>query len=472
MHEAGEGSPVSEGAERGTIGRAIRARIPVWIAGLLFLAFTVGAIGFGAIVRERALGRTEFGRIGSIAYRLAALPSEMIRAVRMMTEGDLAGMATEHSERFPGRSGWTFHDARIASGLDGYLLFSRHDGDAGHHVFELVDLKAGETVHRIDIDPLRLFAGTRFLARGGGSFDPSRFQAVHPVALENGDILVKAQESPIVRMTPCGDPVWALEDELYHHTTEPGPDGNFWTSGFVRPQEVPGLSPQFYDPSIVEFSAEGKVLYHRSVAKLMLDQGLGFLFLGAQKFYDDPLHLNDVQPVFKDGPYWRRGDVFISLRHPSTIMLFRPSTDRILWWKTGPWVSQHDVDVIDDTRIAVFNNNAYNFGSGAFVDGQSDITFYDFATDTVSSPYADVLKANDVRNEAGGLFTILPDGHYYVDESESGRTLIFTPGGDLAVEHINRAARNGLIYHLGWSRYLTREEGDRLQAQWKAAVCN
>jgi len=454
------------------LNRLIWGKIPVWVAGLLVVTVMIGAIAFGAVVRERTLGKTEFGRLGDFAYRLAALPSEMIRAFKMMTEQDLAGMSTEHSDRFPGRSGWTFYDARIASGLDGYLLFSRHDGDAGHHVFELVDLKAGETVHRIDIDAAKLFAGTKFASRRWDGFDPARFQAVHPATLDNGDILVKGQDTPIVRMTPCGDPVWALEDELYHHTTEPGPDGNFWTSGYVSPQEVPGLSASFLDPSIVEFSAEGKVLYHRSVTKLMLDQGLGFLFLGSQKFYADPLHLNDVQPVFKDGPYWKRGDVFVSLRHPSTIMLFRPSTDKILWWKQGPWVSQHDVDVIDDTTIGIFNNNAYNFGSGAFVDGQSHINFYNFATDTVSSPYAEVLKANDVRNEAAGLFTILPDGHYYVDESESGRTLIFTPKGELAADNINRAKKNGLIYHLGWSRYLTRAEGDKLKAQWKAAVCN
>ena len=153
-------------------------------------------------------------------------------------------------------------------------------------------------------------------------------------------------------------------------------------------------------------------------------------------------------------------------------MLIRPSTDKILWWKSGPWVSQHDVDVIDSTTIAVFNNNALNFGDGEFVNGRSDIIYYDFATDTVSSPYAKVLAANDFRNEAGGLFTVLPDGHYYVDESEAGRTLIFTPKGELAVEHINRAKKNGLIYHLGWSRYLTRAEGDRLKTRWKAAKCN
>lgn len=212
----------------GSIGRRIEAiasrRIAVRVVVLLVAALLLGGWSFGAIVRERALGRDQFGRMGNLAYGLAALPSEAARAFRMMMQDDLAGMATEHSDRFPGKQGWTFFDVRLESGLDGYLLFSRHDGDVGHHVFELVDLKAGETVHRIDVDPERLFAGASSSSGRSVSswLNPRRFQAVHPVPLDNGDLLVKAQESPMVRMTPCGDPVWIPTTNSI--ITRPNPD--------------------------------------------------------------------------------------------------------------------------------------------------------------------------------------------------------------------------------------------------------
>ncbi len=133
-------------------------------------------------------------------------------------------------------------------------------------------------------------------------------------------------------------------------------------------------------------------------------------------------------------------------------------------------MAQHDVDIIDEKTIGIFDNNALEFGSGIFVDGHSDIKFYDFESGTVSSPFKRALVENDFKNEAAGLFTILPDGHYYVDESESGRTLIFTPEGELAIEHVNRAS-NDLIYHLGWSRYMDRASGDKLLEQFKEADC-
>ena len=72
---------------------------------------------------------------------------------------------------------------------------------------------------------------------------------------------------------------------------------------------------------------------------------------------DDPIHLNDIEPVRKDGPYWRKGDLFLSLRSPSTVMLYRPSTNKVIWRKDGPWSKQHDVDILDDHRISIFNNN-------------------------------------------------------------------------------------------------------------------
>ncbi len=446
--------------------------VPVWAVGLIVLFMLIFAFAFGVIVRDAAFGHNRLGAISRISLKIAELPAEAADEVSMLMQDNLSGMATLHSERFPGKSGWAFHDKRLESGLDGYLLFSRHDGDVDHHVFELVDLKAGEVRHRIDLNSDELFANatkkTRFASLENWQ-DP-RFQAVHPIALENGDLLVKGFRAPLVRMTPCGTPVWTIDYNIFHHTIEQGPEGHFWSSTYVDPQRVDELRSDYLDPGIVQFSSDGEILYDRSLTDVMLNSGLAYLILSGKDFYHDPLHLNDVQPVFTDGPYWKKGDVFLSLRHINTIMLFRPSTDEIVWWKQGPWMAQHDVDIIDEKTIGIFDNNALEFGSGIFVDGHSDIKFYDFESGTVSSPFKRALVENDFKNEAAGLFTILPDGHYYVDESESGRTLIFTPEGELAIEHVNRAS-NDLIYHLGWSRYMDRASGDKLLEQFKEADC-
>ena len=47
----------------------------------------------------------------------------------------------------------------------------------------------------------------------------------------------------------------------------------------------------------------------------------------------DPIHINDIEPVKFGGKYWKEGDVFLSLGHQSMIMLYRPSTNKVIWYK-------------------------------------------------------------------------------------------------------------------------------------------
>ena len=102
--------------------------------------------------------------------------------------------------------------------------------------------------------------------------------------------------------------------------------------------------------------------------------------------------------------------------------------------------------------------------------GTSEILAYDFATDTVSSPFLPLFEAHDIRTETQGLFTLLPSGHLLVEEADAGRFLIFAPDGRLAAENVNRAP-DGLVYQLGWSRYIGREEGDAILAAMETQDC-
>ena len=72
-------------------------------------------------------------------------------------------------------------------------------------------------------------------------------------------------------------------------------------------------------------------------SKIFIDNGLEYLLfsVGDRYFDKDPIHLNDIQPVDFDGEYWKKGDVFLSLRHQSMVLLYRPSTNKIIWKGTG-----------------------------------------------------------------------------------------------------------------------------------------
>src|SRR5262249_410834 len=136
--------------------------------------------------------------------------------------------------------------------------------------------------------------------------------------------------------------------------------GNFWVPG-TRRTKLTG-PPEYFDDNylddhIVQVSPSGKTLYSKSVTQILIENGL-INRVNAQDIYlTDALHLNDIQPALKPGIGWKNGDLFISLRNLSMLLLFRPSENRLLWWTQDKMLSQHDVDILSDHQIGVFDNN-------------------------------------------------------------------------------------------------------------------
>lgn len=104
----------------------------------------------------------------------------------------------------------------------------------------------------------------------------------------------------------------------------------------------------------------------------------------------DPLHLADIQLVLKEGPFWEAGDLFLSLRHPAMILLYRPSSDEIVRYEHRPLMAQHDVEILDDHRISIFDNRAYHCGEAGLVDGASNVGALSAATDAPGCPRAGI----------------------------------------------------------------------------------
>ena len=154
-----------------------------------------------------------------------------------------------------------------------------------------------------------------------------------------------------------------------------------------------------------------------------------------------------------DGEFWKKGDVFLSPRNQSMIVLYRPSTNKIIWKGTGPFFKQHDVNIINDHKISVFNNNTKQFVDGRVVDGHSEVIIYDFKKNEYSLYLNSSLIKNDVRTVTQGRSKILPNGDLFVEESNSARTLYFDADGSLRWTHVNQS-NNGGVYTVGWSRIL------------------
>ena len=424
-------------------------KIKIWVLYLTILLSVVFALGFGILVRQVSVGNVKEGWISRTALTLSEIPMNI---KKILLDDDL-----RVEDRFPNLTGFN----GTPNSKESYLLLSRYDGDLQEGVVELVDLRSFEVLHiwNPDIDSFNDLVEQvdefEYLQRDSNN---RRVRLEHPKLIQDGGLLFNI--SPLRKIDACSKLIFQNTHDVFHHSIETDIDNNIWVPSYIYPQSLPiekvGREVGgFIDDAIVKLSPEGKILFEKSVSQIFIDNSLEYLLfsVGDMKFVADPIHLNDIQPVNYDSQYWKKGDVFLSLRHQSMILLYRPSTNEIIWTGTGPFFHQHDVDILDDQRISIFNNNSKDFVDGNVVDGHNEIIIYDFKTDKYSLYLKDSLIENDVRTITEGRGQILQKGDLIVEESNYGRTLYFNSDGSLRWSHVNRA-KNGSVYLNGWSRIL------------------
>ena len=76
----------------------------------------------------------------------------------------------------------------------------------------------------------------------------------------------------------------------------------------------------FLDDAITKISKDGEILFQKSVIEMLIENDLKSLFFSNQVFDGDPIHLNDIQQADFDSNYWRKGDLFLSLRSKNMIV--------------------------------------------------------------------------------------------------------------------------------------------------------
>ena len=427
-------------------------KIEIWILYLLILVSILFAVGFGVLVRQELVGDIKMGWVSKTALTLAEIPVNLIRILR---GGNLIV-----EDRFPSLDGF---DGTYNS-EESYLLLSRYDGDLKEGIVELIDLTNFEVLHtwNPDIDAFNDLVKHdyefKYLKRDNNN---SRQILLHPKMTADGGLFF-GQYLPLIKIDHCSNLVFQNNHNRFHHSIETDIEGNIWFPSVMYPQSLPIEKVGrdiiedlgYQDDAIVKLSPDGEILFEKSVSQIFIDNGLEYLlFAYGNDFEEDPIHLNDIQPVDYDGEYWKKGDVFLSLRSQSMVILYRPSTNQIIWKGTGPFFDQHDVNILDDHRISVFNNNVKLFKSSREVDGSNEVIIYNFKTEEYSKYLAESLLNNSVKTPVSGRGKILLNGDLFVEETSQGRALYFNADGSLRWTHVNRSD-NGNVYRLGWSRIL------------------
>jgi hypothetical protein len=291
--------------------------------------------------------------------------------------------------------------------------------------------------------------------------NPHNLRLYHPLLLPDGSIIFNNVLSPLIKIDKDSKLVWSING-IFHHSIEVDADGNTWVPSVIKPSGfMPHILNDYKDDAITEISPQGKIIFRKSVAQILVDNGYRTLLLGTGPYEKDMLHLNEVQPALKSGKYWLKGDLLISIRNRSTVFLYRPATNKILWLQTGPWLDQHDPNFLEADRIEVFGNDVVRvFGEDKLVDYYNEEYIFNFNTNTITTPYSEFLKKAKVATPSEGRADILPNGDLFVEETNNNR-LLRGNTKDIKWQYVDRIDKDK-VASLSWSRFITKDEFNKL----------
>jgi len=430
---------------------------------LLILLFVIWSALFGSVLKHHYENGENFQFLQKIAVTIAKIPNTAEDMIKFIIKGknfnpNKPPILTKHKDK-------KRFEQFIPNKRNALLVLPRYDYSLSRSLVDIVDLNNFEVIHTYKHDIAEMndqVTNTEVFPRIKIDNAPIRFTYQHPLILDDGSLI--SIYGPAFKLDFCSNLKWINDKNYFHHSNMLDHEGNIWIGGIMNPQSkyVKKYATKDYaDDAIIKINTDGKILYYKSVTEILIENNL----VDANIFFsgDDPIHLNDIEPSFSDTEYWKQEDVFLSPRSQSAIVHYRPSTNKVINYITGPFAQQHDVDIISDKEISIFNNN--NF----LVDNEySEVVIYNFETNEFRTLFNDQLQKNNFKTIGAGLSHIFNDGALMVEEQNHGRIILFNNEGEKEWEFVNKD-KNGDIGLISWSRVI---EDEIFIEQFKSLVEN
>ena len=228
-----------------------------------------------------------------------------------------------------------------------------------------------------------------------------------------------------------------------HHDVGIGPDGRIYAlTNVIAAGSIDGF-PQLRAPRIEDYlavlDADGRELKRVNLLQAMLRSPYARLLTTVPWYTTqdtgDHLHTNSVDVL--DGSRAQKlaaataGRVLLSFREINTIAILDVEHEAIVWATHGPWLRQHDPDLLANGNILLFDNQGH-VGSG----GVTRLVEFDPATRRIAWTYAGTAE-QPFESEVRSSQERLPNGNTLITESDGGRLFEVTPGGDVVWNCVN-----------------------------------
>ena len=439
---------------------------------LVIFLFIVGSILFGSLLRHHYLGGERVKSLQNIAVFFAEIP---MRAKDIIKYGISDDVVIPINDTI--YDNLKVFDKKLSPPTlpENLILISRYDGDLGRSIVEIRDLNTFEVLHsykpnieeiykKIDLSKDEF----KNLKRDIGL---NRFYMSHPSITNKGELIFQSS-SPLVKLDFNSNVVWVNDEGMFHHSTNLDDEENIYVPSVYKPysklvSEYVGLKNateeyNYADHAINILDKNGKILFSKSVTEILIEHGYLKRIFSQQSHKNDPIHLNDIQPVLKDTKYFKKGDLFLSLRNLSMIILYRPLTNKIIKIIEGEFYNQHDVDILDENRISIYNNNVFLNYKNQKIVKNNEIIIYDFETNSFSKKFEKTFIQNDINSHSHGLVDFLQDGSAIVEDRMNGRIFYLSSEGEVIWIFNNLNSKNQ-IYDLWWARVIDIKKSKKIR---------
>lgn len=395
-------------------------RLPLLVAQTVLVLAALSA--FGWVVKHRTKGNLNLGWGNIVVDQLAGFPDLFKRSVKETQ--------TLPQTYIPTPDGFEPIN-RLTEDVLALSAYSNEDEDRN---IDLWNLRTGDVMHRWR------------LRRDVLDFKVHR-RVHHPLLLEDKSVVsfITGRE-PLFRLDSASNMMWRQDSLLFHHAINLDAEGQIWACvmqwerggrhiAYRGSYTMDHKKVHFLDNSIARIDPEnGRITYLKSCADILRDNSLEHLILRSGD-PQDPLHLNDVEPALFGGLFFEEGDLFLSFRNLQCVLHFRPSTGEVVRVIDGPLAAQHDVDILDDHTLTIFNNatqeNTGKYTSGAYKypvskdqvqlkHWYSEVVAFNLADGTFSEVHNDAMREGEIMTFSEGLQEFLPDGNVFVEEQNSG----------------------------------------------------
>ena len=444
---------------------------PVFV--VLFLSF-IGMMGFGAIVKYNYDGGEKFQFIQKSVMLISSVPTSL---KQMLKRKNLSSDVVNPKYNIIYEDLKVF-DKKLSTlpTLENLILISRHDGDLGRSVVEIRDINSFEVLHSYKPNIEQIYKKIdlskdefKYLKRDRGV---NRFYMWHPSITDRGELIFQSS-SPLIKIDFNSNVVWVNNEDIFHHSTNLDDEGNIYVPSRLKPysklvSDYVGLNNatekyNFLDDAISILDKNGKILFSKSVTEILIENGYLYRIFSQHPHKTDPLHLNDIQPVLKDTKYFKKGDVFLSLRNLSMVILYRPSTNKIIKIIEGEFYNQHDVDILDESRISIYNNNVFlNYKNKRIVKKNNEIVIYDFETNSFSKKFEKTFIENKINTTTHGLVDFLQDGSAIVEDRNNCRIFYLSSEGEV-IWIFNNLNSKKQLYDLWWARIIDVKKSKKIR---------